>query len=77
MVWHYNSSENFALTADLFRKYSYFDNIWVAGAFKGATGGSKLLPIINHHASNILHWSSLINQLKSNCRGIVLTGWSR
>lgn len=77
MVWHYNSGDSFALPPDLMRKYSYFDNVWVAGAFKGATGGSQLLPVLNHHASNTLHWTSMISQLKTNFRGVVLTGWSR
>ncbi|KAK6642736.1 hypothetical protein RUM43_004238 [Polyplax serrata] len=77
MIWHYNPAETFNLPPEVIRKYSYFDNVWVAGAFKGATGGSQLLPVVNHHASNILHWMCIINQLKTNYRGIALTGWSR
>lgn len=47
MVWHYNSFEMFSLGSTLWDKYSnIFPNIWIATAYKGATGCSQvfLLP---------------------------------
>lgn len=77
MVWHYNSGESFSLPPDIWQKYSYFTGVWVAGAFKGASGGSQLVPPTTHHASNALQWLQHLDLIKIPLRGFVLTGWSR
>ncbi|KAJ4444349.1 hypothetical protein ANN_06141, partial [Periplaneta americana] len=66
---------------ELWDKYSsVFDSIWVATAFKGATGSCQLLPVIQHHLSNHEHWLRVLSREVSkfqHFRGVALTGWSR
>ncbi|XP_066601396.1 hexosaminidase D-like [Prorops nasuta] len=81
MIWHYNSRENFALSTDLWDKYStVFPNVWSATAFKGATGSCQHIPIIQHHISNHERWleelSTHVNKIRE-FRGTAFTGWSR
>lgn len=48
MVWHYNSFEMFSLGSTLWDKYSnIFPNIWIATAYKGATGCSQVFLLLN------------------------------
>lgn len=57
-----------------------FPNIWVASAFKGATGACIYATNIMYHVDNHLTWLSVLEQIKSkfeNIRGIALTGWQR
>lgn len=61
MVWHYNSFEMFSLGSTLWDKYSnIFPNIWIATAYKGATGCSQVFLSLNQtftyqsFSSNIL-----------------------
>ncbi|XP_067005152.1 hexosaminidase D [Anabrus simplex] len=81
MVWHYQSAHSFQLSPDLWDKYSsVFNNIWVATAFKGATGSSQMIPVIQHHISNHEQWLSLLGREGNKFtrfRGVALTGWSR
>ncbi|KAG0724192.1 Hexosaminidase D [Chionoecetes opilio] len=79
MVWQYQD-KTFDLPSDLFEKYSsIFPSIWVASAFKGATGSTQFLPPIQHHISNNLTWLSLMAEKKQikKFKGICLTGWQR
>ncbi|XP_015191125.1 PREDICTED: hexosaminidase D-like isoform X1 [Polistes dominula] len=81
MIWHYASRETFSLPQDIWDKYStIFPNIWVATAFKGATGSCRHIPIIRHHISNHEKWleelSINVNKVRE-FRGIAFTGWSR
>ncbi|KAL1117110.1 hypothetical protein AAG570_004438, partial [Ranatra chinensis] len=81
MVWIYDSSATFHLSDDLWQKYtSVFRNIWVASAYKGATGSFQILPILEHHVGNHVQWVDTIRKqrpLKINLHGIAITGWSR
>ncbi|XP_069939726.1 hexosaminidase D [Cherax quadricarinatus] len=80
MVWQYQAKK-FDLPADIFNRYSaVFDGIWVASAFKGATGSTQFLPPIQHHINNHLTWISVLSEYKHQFkiyRGIALTGWQR
>lgn len=66
---------------DLWEKYSnVFPKIWIASAFKGATGSCQILPVVGHHLSNHEKWIDVMaeNGHKFNTiRGITFTGWSR
>ncbi|XP_049776034.1 hexosaminidase D-like isoform X1 [Schistocerca cancellata] len=81
MVWHYLPAEAFQLSADMWERYaSVFNTLWVATAFKGATGSSQNLPVIQHHISNHEQWLTVLSQNVNkfpNFRGVALTGWSR
>ncbi|BES98736.1 Glycosyl hydrolase family 20, catalytic domain [Nesidiocoris tenuis] len=79
MVWYYEPAPFFHVPEDLWAKYSQtFGKLWVASAFKGATGPCQILPVLQHHISNHEQWLSLLNS-QSSCLilGIALTGWSR
>jgi hexosaminidase len=75
------SSYVWFIVAELWDKYSsVFDSVWVATAFKGATGSCQLLPVIQHHLSNHEHWLRVLSREVSkfqHFRGVALTGWSR
>lgn len=79
MVWQYQAKA-FDLPSDLFERYAaVFQNIWVASAFKGATGSTQFLPPIQHHINNNLMWMSILSEKKhiNKFKGIALTGWQR
>jgi hypothetical protein len=72
---------NIFVFTELWDKYSsVFDGLWVATAFKGATGSCQLLPVIQHHLSNHEHWLRVLSREVSkfqHFRGVAFTGWSR
>ncbi|PSN37572.1 Hexosaminidase D [Blattella germanica] len=77
VVWVYTEEihpllPNFAWFA--YRKS--FPHIWVAGAFKGASGDSAEIPNLEQHILNTAAWNKIITNC-SECAGIFLTGWSR
>jgi len=55
--------------------------IWVASAYKGATGPCMTVTDINYHVENQKEWLRLVNRsIKPNAahfRGYALTGWQR
>ncbi|XP_025092976.1 hexosaminidase D-like isoform X2 [Pomacea canaliculata] len=79
MVWHYLASFN--LPPDLWQKLSsIFSSVWVASAFKGATGPRACATNINYHLENHLNWIAALNEMKclfKNIHGIAITGWQR
>lgn len=80
MVWCYQSVD-FQLSLDMWDKYSAtFANIWVASAFKGATGSSQILPNISSHLQNQLIWLNIMaihgSKFNKFC-GFAITGWQR
>lgn len=81
MVWLYFSAEAFQLPDGLWEKYSsVFSSVWIASAYKGATGSCQQLPILPHHVSNHERWLKelpIISSKFDTFRGIALTGWSR
>lgn len=79
MIWHYLPTFN--LPANMWEKLStVFPHIWVASAFKGATGTRACVTSVAYHVDNHLTW---INTLQSNrhhfksVRGMAFTGWQR
>ncbi|KAG7167496.1 Hexosaminidase D-like 2 [Homarus americanus] len=80
MVWQYQAKK-FDLPPDIFIRYSaVFNGIWLASAFKGATGSTQFLPPIQHHINNHLTWIAVLAEYKHQFkiyRGIALTGWQR
>ncbi|XP_075236763.1 hexosaminidase D-like [Lycorma delicatula] len=54
-----------------------FTNIWIAGAFKGATTSTSVLPDMRNHFENQKSWLRFISKSTKSARGYVLTGWSR
>lgn len=80
MIWHYHPTD-FALPDGLWERYAaVFTKVWVATAFKGATGSSQLLPNIAHHVQNHISWLELMARNApsfENFRGFALTGWQR
>ncbi|XP_041363574.1 hexosaminidase D-like [Gigantopelta aegis] len=79
MIWHYLPS--FSLPTDLFERLSkVFPTIWLASAFKGATGVCRYVTDVTYHIANHLAWISSLNNIRSKfttIKGIVLTGWQR
>lgn len=62
------------------RYFKHFRNIWIAGAFKGATSPSAMLPNITKHYENTKSWLTYISkhvEPRTKIMGYVLTAWSR
>ncbi|KAK7111153.1 hypothetical protein V1264_010836 [Littorina saxatilis] len=79
MVWHYLTS--FQLPADFWEKLSaVFPTIWVASAFKGATGSRACVSSVAYHLENHNTWLSTLRAEQhrfTTIRGFALTGWQR
>lgn len=79
MVWHYVPT--FLLPSDIWERLSkVFRNIWIASAFKGATGACAYVTNVMYHLDNHLTWIDEIHRMKmkfENIRGIAITGWQR
>ncbi|CAD5123734.1 DgyrCDS12051 [Dimorphilus gyrociliatus] len=79
MVWDYRKELKFP--DEMWEKYSKaFENLWIATAFKGATGPCKYATDIKYHIANHRAWLKLLPMLKEkfkNVQGVVTTGWSR
>ena len=55
VVWNY--SPVLQLPAETWTKYlNVFNSIWVASAFKGATGSDQVVTDINYHMQNHMSW---------------------
>lgn len=58
-----------------------FRHIWIASAFKGATGAKQLIPDVGHHIKNHELWLNTLPIIKKKFdvgfRGWALTGWQR
>ena len=81
VVWNYQPT--LQLGGDIWNKYlNVFNAIWVASAFKGATGSNQVVTDIQYHMQNHMAWMSFVDQYKntvyqSKFKGIMLTGWQR
>ncbi|KAH9507774.1 hypothetical protein Btru_053688 [Bulinus truncatus] len=79
MVWHY--LPKFMLPSDLWDNLSaVFPNIWIASAFKGATGPKSAVTNIIYHLDNNTSWLDTVRLVKNkfkNIQGIAITGWQR
>lgn len=80
VVWKYTADVYSDLGYDIFNKYArVFKKIWIASAFKGATGADQYLTPIFHHVSNHQSWLKVYRDFKEriSIEGIFLTGWQR
>ncbi|GLH02851.1 Hexosaminidase domain-containing protein [Gryllus bimaculatus] len=80
VVWKYSPDLVTSIGSDIWEKYiSVFPAVWVASAFKGATGPDKYVTDISYHLENHRAWMDVINSYSQRIkfRGIMLTGWQR
>ena len=82
MMWGYMQNVETYFDDDLFKKYGrLFEKIWIASAYKGASGELAKITSIEHRYRNHISWMKVMkdkvtrNILKF--KGIALTGWSR
>ncbi|XP_066444259.1 hexosaminidase D isoform X2 [Eleutherodactylus coqui] len=80
MIWDYTSNLEVDNRVALIEKYSQcgFQKIWLASAFKGATGASQQLTHIGHHLENQRRWLQVMQRIPDeSLQGMVITGWQR
>lgn len=85
VVWIYTSSIKSLVPDRIWYAYATtFSGIWVASAFKGASGSTAIVPKLAKNYENNLAWMNFVTNYKVagasrpyDFRGIVLTGWSR
>lgn len=78
MVWVYTDQVTRLVPHYIWHWYSkIFPRIWVAGAFKGATLPTSVLPDVKMHYNNQKSWLRFLLNTKTSIAGFVLTGWSR
>ncbi|XP_076448231.1 hexosaminidase D-like [Babylonia areolata] len=79
MVWHYVT--NFMLPADLWERLAaVFPKVWIASAFKGATGPRTSVSSVSYHLENQLTWLSTLQEEQHrfhSLQGCAITGWQR
>ncbi|KAL8564975.1 hypothetical protein ACOMHN_003351 [Nucella lapillus] len=79
MVWHYVTS--FQLPSDLWERLAeVFPKVWIASAFKGATGPRTSVSSVSYHLENHLTWVSLLQKEQVRfqaLQGCAITGWQR
>ncbi|XP_031354865.1 hexosaminidase D isoform X1 [Photinus pyralis] len=78
VVWNYHKDVDQRL--DVWDKYAeIFPKVWVASAFKGATGPNQIIPDIDHHMENHKSWLKILSSHQDSVgfQGIILTGWQR
>ncbi|XP_049943328.1 hexosaminidase D-like [Schistocerca serialis cubense] len=85
VVWAYGA--DVAAQVPRFAWHAYarsFRQVWVASAFKGASGETALAPDLRRTAANHAAWMRLVSggvagsEVETPAfRGVVLTGWSR
>nr|CAD7602261.1 unnamed protein product [Timema genevievae] len=79
VVWKY-TPDVAILTSEMWDKYSsVFPAVWIASAFKGATGPDKYVTDISYHLENHRSWMDIVASYSDRIhfRGIVVTGWQR
>lgn len=82
MMWGYMENVEGYFQPHLFSKYGrLFGSIWIATAYKGASGELATITSIEHHYRNHLSWIDVMKKKSSesilNFKGVALTGWSR
>ncbi|XP_005096331.1 hexosaminidase D [Aplysia californica] len=79
MIWHYVPA--FMLPNDLWENLSaIFPKIWIASAFKGATGPRAAITNIRYHLDNHHAWLETLRSMSQKFKaiqGIAITGWQR
>lgn len=82
MMWGYMENVQTYFAPDLYVKYgNVFGKIWIATAYKGASGELATITSIQHHYLNHLSWIDVMKEKVSrnvlNFIGVAITGWSR
>lgn len=80
MVWKYVTDVSNFITDDLLQKYAkIFKNMWIASAFKGATGPDQMVTDARYHLANHVSWMDIVSRWKHEIefKGIAITGWQR
>ncbi|XP_054258857.1 hexosaminidase D-like [Macrosteles quadrilineatus] len=78
VVWAYTDNITRLVPHYVWYWYSKtFPRIWVAGAFKGASLPTSVLPDVKMHFHNQKSWLKLLSHSNTKIGGYVLTGWSR
>ncbi|KAM4692197.1 hexosaminidase D [Rhinophrynus dorsalis] len=80
MIWDYTPNLDVEDRVSLVDKYQQcgFQKIWLASAFKGATGANQQLTHIAHHLENHRRWQEVAERIPPGIlQGMALTGWQR
>jgi hexosaminidase len=80
VVWKYSKDVYEELGPSLWDMYSeMFPKVWVASAFKGATGSNQYVSDVTHYVQNHRSWLALMSEYKNRItfEGIIITGWQR
>lgn len=82
MMWGYMENVETYFQPDLYVKYgNVFGKIWIASAYKGASGELATITSIQHHYLNHVSWIGVMKEKVSNkileFIGVAITGWSR
>lgn len=77
VIWKYTKDVYDDLGPSLWDNYKkVFTNVWIASAFKGATGSSEIVTYVTHYLQNHRSWLSVVTEYenKLNFQGIIITG---
>ena len=83
MLWCYLPNVESVFSDSLLKKFaSTFKSIWIASAFKGATGSSQIYTDVGFHIHNHESWLKALSRMEQydnalQISGWALTGWSR
>ncbi len=82
MLWGYMERVESYFQQELYIKYGHvFGSIWIASAYKGASGELAVVTSIEHHYRNHVSWLEvMLQKVQSKIltfKGIAITGWSR
>lgn len=82
MMWGYMENVETYFQHHIYEKYGrIFGSIWIATAYKGASGELATVTSIEHHYRNHISWIEVMHQKISRhileFKGVALTGWSR
>jgi len=80
VIWKYTPDVPSYITPEVLDKYAtVFPAVWIASAFKGATGSDKYITDISYHLENHQSWMDIISSYSSQLKfkGIFITGWQR
>lgn len=80
VIWKYTKDVYDELGPSLWNSYKkHFKKVWIASAFKGATGSNEVLPATAHYLQNHHSWMSVVAEYSNqiNFQGIIITGWQR
>ena len=83
MIWCYLSDISERLPGSVWSSYAQvFGSVWIASAFKGATGARQHFTNVSYHLANHQAWLETLRNVQSRhpslrLKGWAMTGWSR